>query len=58
MSYESLSAVLRMSSEDIRFFQPGWGEYPKTEEASNASGVASSGIILGDFVSTMPLMGY
>ena len=31
---------------------------PKTEGTANASGVASSGIILGDFVSTVPLMLY
>ena len=30
----------------------------KTERITNASGVASSGIILGDFVSTAPLMLY
>ena len=31
---------------------------PKTEGTSNTSGAASSGIILGDFVSTAPLMLY
>ena len=31
---------------------------PKIEGTANASGVASSGIILGDFVSTVPLMLY
>ena len=31
---------------------------PKTERTTNAIGVASSGIILGDFMSTAPLMLY